>query len=235
MNYFLYITHITGFLPLLVFLFNLKENRNKPIRVIIYYIVYSLINEGILAFLRSEVYKGGKEIEAIIVASFTILEYFFFALFLYLSLNNNRNKKALQLGSIIFGISAILNLYSNLHSSSKIEVFDTLTVSISAISLIVFCLVFLFEKIQKPEIGFIYAKKSFWIVIGIMIYFSGTFFLFLQYSELSEKEQENFWIINWFCIIIKNIFFAIAFYLQEENLNSIPDNESDLFSLNDLD
>lgn len=177
---------------------------------------------------------GGKELEAITVASYTIFEYFFFAFFLYFSLKNINNKKALQIGSLVFTLSAILNLYSNLTSSVNIQVFDTLTVSVSAITLIIFCLIFLFEKIQKPDIGFIYAKKSFWIVVGIMIYFSGTFFLFLQYSELSEKEQENFWIINWFCIILKNIFFAIAFYLPEETNNPMANDNVGLLFPKDL-
>lgn len=235
MNYFLYITYLTAVLPLLVFLLKIKNNRNKPIRVIVFYIVYSLLNEAFLVFLRQNTNSENKKIEAVSIASFTIIEYLFFAYFLYSSLHNTKNKKALMIGSAVFLIAAVLNIYITFTSSSaRIQTFDTLTVSVSAITLIIFCLIFLFEKIQKPDIGFIYAKKSFWVVVGIMIYFSGTFFLFLQYSELSEQEQENFWIINWFCIILKNIFFAIAFYLPEESEKSTEDNAG-LYFLQDPD
>ena len=219
LDFFLYITYITALIPLLVFLFNLNKNKNISTRVIFYYVVYSLVNEVLMYFLRSRHFKYDIELEAILMWSFTFFEFLFFSIFLYYSLSKKTNRRLLQIASLFFVLSAVLNLVFNFSQSSNVRVFDTLPISISAITLIIFCIIYLFEKIQSPEIGFVYATPNFWIVVGIMIYFAGTFFLFLQYSELSVQEQDNFWIINWICIILKNIFFSIAFYLSDKREN----------------
>lgn len=175
-------------------------------------------------FLRSRHFKYDTELEAILMWSFTFFEFLFFSIFLYYSLSKKTNRRLLLIASILFVLSAVLNLVFNFSQSSHVNVFDTLPISISAITLIIFCIIYLFEKIQSPEIGFVYATPNFWVVVGIMIYFAGTFFLFLQYSELSVQEQDNFWIINWICIILKNIFFSIAFYLTEKSKNPTYEN-----------
>ncbi len=236
MNYFFYLTYATFFIPLLVFLFNFKKNKDISARVIFAYVLYSILNEVVLYLLRDNRTPGSETIEAAFVWSFTVFEFLFLAFFLYITLTKKSNKRALLIGSSIFGVTAFLNLFANIKGAKNIEVFDTIPVTVSALTLIIFCIVYLFEKIQSPEIEFIYAGSNFWIIIGIMIYFSGTFFLFLQYSELTDKEQESFWIINWFCILLKNILFAIAFYLpSDKSQSSISKQDLDISLLRELD
>ena len=86
-----------------------------------------------------------------------------------------------------------------------------MSVSISAIIILFYSILFLFDLIQKPEIEFVYATFEFWIIVGIMIYFSGTFFLFLQIQRLTREELESFWAINLVGNILKTILFGIAF------------------------
>jgi drug/metabolite transporter (DMT)-like permease len=117
--------------------------------------------------------------------------------------------------SIIFLIVAVSNLIQSYQVTSSD--LDSIPIAVSSLILITGSILYFYETIQNPEIGFIYSKPSFWVVVGIMIYFSGTFFLFLQYDNLSMQERDNFWIINIICFILKNIFFSISFILKPEN------------------
>lgn len=162
----------------------------------------------------------------ILYAIFTIIEFLLLSYYLYNCLTNRKFKKSLIFLGIVFSVTALINLFLLLSAHSNSILIDTIPISTSALLLIVFSILYLFEEIQTPKIEFIYANAKFWVVIGIMIYFSGTFFFFLQFSELSKDDQSNLWIINLICIIIKNIFFAISFLLSEQNQteNSIKNN-----------
>lgn len=58
---------------------------------------------------------------------------------------------------------------------------------------------------------FVYQDPSFWFVVGLMVYLSGNLFLFIQANNLEKEVRNNFWKINLFANITKNILFAIAF------------------------
>jgi hypothetical protein len=162
----------------------------------------------------------------ILYALFTIIEFLLLSYYLYNCLKHNKFKRSLIFSGIIFSITALINLFLIVSSNSKSILIDTIPISTSALLLIVFSILYLFEEIQTPKVEFIYANPQFWVIIGIMIYFSGTFFFFLQFSELSKDDQSNFWIINLICIILKNIFFSISFLLpyHKQSENSIKDN-----------
>jgi hypothetical protein len=51
-----------------------------------------------------------------------------------------------------------------------------------------------------------------------MVYFSGTLFLFIQANNLDREIRENFWKINLFSNITKNILFAIAFSTRKSRI-----------------
>ncbi|MCF1714020.1 hypothetical protein L0U88_05160 [Flavihumibacter sp. RY-1] len=128
---------------------------------------------------------------------------------------NKKIKAFLFVSTFIFFIVAFVNIYKNFVQNSLS--LDTIPIAVSSIILIIGSIAYFFEQIQTPEVSFIYSKPSFWVVVGIMIYFSGTFFLFLQYENLSDTDKKTFWIINMFCLILKNIFFSISFILKPEN------------------
>jgi len=75
---------------------------------------------------------------------------------------------------------------------------------------------------NKPQVIFIYQEPPFWFVVGFIIYFSGTLFLFIQASNLDRDSREDFWIINYFLNITKNILFAIAFSTEKNKKLQYP-------------
>lgn len=197
--------------------------------------LYAIINELIMWRLRASGYfdRHGTT-QAILYSLFTIIEFSFLAYYLYSTFVGQRYKKALLSAGILFCVVALINLYLVVTSKTiPDELFDRIPIASSAIILMIFCILSLFEELQLPKIGFIYSTSKFWIIIGIMIYFAGTFFFFLQYDELSVNEQNNFWAINLISMTLKNIFFAISF-LVPGNDTTAKDVDS-LYPFDDFD
>lgn len=161
-----------------------------------------------------------------VYAIFTIIEYCFFSFYLYQLLRNGVFKNILIYSSCFFLLIAFYNLYTIISNRQANNLIDTIPVSTSALILIIFSILYLFEEIQSPKIGFVYENPAFWVTVGIMIYFSGTFFLFLQYSDLSISDKRNFWTINLICVILKNIFITVSFLLK-------PNKKSSSFDIGD--
>jgi len=74
---------------------------------------------------------------------------------------------------------------------------------------------FLFQELNNPHTLFIYQNSNFWFVFGILMYLAGNFFLFLQASNVSAEDRDAYWSINFICNILKNLLFALAFYLPK--------------------
>jgi len=154
---------------------------------------------------------------------FTIIEYILFSLFLYIIINK-RVIRIIILSSLpVFLAISIFSFFANQGSD-----FDSLPTTVESILIISFCIFFLFQELKNPEVPFIYQNPNFWFVFGMLGYLAGNFFLFLQYANISSDVRDGFWTINLLFNILKNVLFAIAFYLpktkKEENEINIPDN-----------
>ena len=147
---------------------------------------------------------------SVILSAFTILEYSFFSIFIYSLVESAGARKAIIVISIAFIASSIF-IFFNYQNTT----FDAITASLEAVVLISFTIYLLYEQNNKPEISLIYLSYTFWITFAFLIYLSGTFFLFVQYSNLPEETQETFWSINLVCNILKNILFSVAFSMRK--------------------
>lgn len=232
-NILFYGTYVTSIIPLLVYILFYKQNRILPIRVIAFYQLYSFLNDILITFLNDQNKPANNRVVSILSSAFTSIEFLFFGLFFLLILIKKSSKRAIYIGGVIFLTISLIDLFLKIFKNQSS--FNTIPISVSAITLIIFSIFYFYEQIQNPDVSFIYSKPYFWIVVGIMLYFSGTFFLFLQFSELSTEEQYNYWIINWICIILKNIFFSIAFYLPKDYKDNFLETKSDLSFYKELD
>jgi len=200
-----------------LFIFLLFYNRNKGIetRVVVFYIIYSFINDNIVIRLYH-----AKETELIYLFNsiFTLFEYLFFSFFLYLVINNGQFKKFILVCSSLFITFSIIFYFKS--SSSG---FDSLPASIEVILIIIYCIFLLYEQLDKPSALYVYLSPIFWFTIAFFVYLAGTFFLFLQAADLPTDLKHNFWRINLVCNILKNIFFAIAFYLPNDSNNQLDE------------
>lgn len=147
-------------------------------------------------------------------ASYTIVEYGFFAFFFYTTFKNKKTKYIPIIGTLLFyGIVAI-TFYEK-----GTEAFDSLSASMEAILMIIYSIIFLYGQITSPEIIYVYNTKKFWIVIAIFLYFSSTLFLFLFAADFANPQNSSYWIINNLFEILKNSLFCISFAMKKSDAN----------------
>lgn len=228
MDFIFDVTYLSYVVAVVLFCIFHRNNNIRGSYIILSYTIYSFIND---IFTEKEVLKAllPSLPNTVPLAIFTIIEFLLLSYYLRVHIDRRVFKNTLVAGSLLFFIVAFFNLYRNTVATTA--AFDTIPLAVSSIIILLGCIFYMFETIQKPEVIFVYSKKSFWVVVGIMIYFSGTFFLFLQFDNMSPKEQENFWIINLICFVLKNIFFSISFILKPENQQNF---NTDHYAINDL-
>jgi hypothetical protein len=162
-----------------------------------------------------------------VLSAFTLIEYTVFSYVLYSIIDNRVFRIIIWASSGIFFLFSIFYFFT-----VKNNTFDSLPASIESILIVTFSIFYLFDQMNKPQVIFIYQEPNFWFVVGFIIYFSGTLFLFIQASNLTKEVRDNFWKINYFCNIIKNILFAIAFSTKKsKNLQQAFENpfENEIF------
>jgi hypothetical protein len=199
-----FLTLYSYLIPVFVFLFRFRQNRDSNTGIIFFYIIYSFLNDICVKYLPiSEISKY------YMLGVFTVAEYILFAYFLYSSISGKLSKRFILITSICYVVFALVFSFSIVDRK-----FDSLPASVEALVIITFCVIYFFEQIKSPTSLFLYTEKSFWIVCGLMIYSAGTFFLFLQSSGLSDAELAKYWVISQIGNIIKNLLFAVAFYIK---------------------
>lgn len=186
-------------LPIVFYLIFLKRNRGEGLWVIFLYCVLSLLTEILGGMFKLE----------IIFASFNIVQFTLISLFFYFSLKDKKLKYIPVAGAIIFYVFAIRNF-----TNTK---FDSFSVSLASIFFIPYCILSLYEQIRDPNVMFVYNNKKFWVIIAFLLYFSATLFLDLNYGTLSPEQRSNYWVINNFFEILKNILFCIAFIRKKRS------------------
>jgi len=197
-------------------------NRNKWIQVgvILLYIVVSFTTDQLLvSFIANK-----REYAIYLSLSlFTIVEYILFSLFLFLIIKKKIIRTIIILCLPVFIAISIYSFFTYREIG-----FDSLSTTVESIFIIAFCIFFLFQELNNPEIPFIYQNPNFWFVFGIIVYLAGNFFLFLQYANISSDVRNGFWMINLLFNTLKNLLFAIAIWLpktkKDENEINIPDN-----------
>jgi hypothetical protein len=204
---------LSEILPIAFYLLFLRRNRGEGLGVIFFYCCCSLLTE---TFFFDRLHLNIPDY--IHDSSFTILEFTIISWFAYSSLQGKKLKYIPVVGALIFYPIAIINFTKNQ------ETFDSIPASIEAIIIILYCILLLYEKINNPEVLFVYNSKKFWVIIGFFLYFSSTLFLFLYARTFTKEEHDKYWTINNFFEILKNILFSISFIMKKNNKESYTEN-----------
>src|SRR6185437_3246021 len=146
---------------------------------------YCMFNEGMGYYLQSI----KSETFIILLHTFTFVEYTFFCLYIYFILPQSILKKILPFLWIGFIVFALIDL---IYVNTGIE-FDSFAIGIESIIIILLCIYYLFTQIKGTNSLLIYSTFNFWVVITFLIYFAGTFFLYilaqgLRYDISFRKE-----------------------------------------------
>jgi hypothetical protein len=155
-----------------------------------------------------------------LLSVFTLVEYSIFSYVLYSVIINRVFRAVILISSAVFFVFCIYYFLT-----VKNNTFDSLPASIESILIVAYSIFYLFDQMNKPQVIFIYQEPHFWFVVAFIIYFSGTLFLFIQASNLTQQVRDNFWKISLFSLVIKNILFAIAFSTKKsKNLEQTFEN-----------
>lgn len=178
--------------------------------VIFFYCVYSFCNDSIILYRSSHSLRF-----SIFLYVFTVLEYLFFSSILYSFLHNRLLRAFIITCSVAFVCFCI---YSIIFGNFK--KFDSYQASIESILIIAYCVFFFLEEINTPRIPIIYSSYKFWFIIGALMYLAATFFLFIYASDLPDKTREQYWVLNIFGNVLKNVLFSIAFAFYKPEKSS---------------
>lgn len=104
-------------------------------------------------------------------------------------------------------------LNSILHET--IFTFNSKSRSAEALLMLVLCVYALYQFYTKEDDIFIEKSPQFWVVIAIMVYFSGALFSFLLSSDMLSRSPERFyssWILHNVSNLVKNLLFAVGLW-----------------------
>ena len=157
-----------------------------------------------------------------VVRVYVIFEYCILSIFFY-NLYTNRIAKRIIIYSIIpFVIYSSYNLIIIERTG-----FNNNSLVLEFLAFIIFIIYFFYEKMKTVVLYPLYQSITFWICVGLFLYFTGNFFFILFIKSTTDKElRVQMKIIYSFVTITKNIFLSMAFFATE-----ISDNTSEEFSI----
>ena len=196
---------IMGLLPLTLFFFS--KRKETGFFVFFLYLLYSGLSDFLITPLFFKIFHS----VYFSLRLFTIVEYLLITIFLYKNINSVIFKKVIIFLSVLFFSYAIFDFFQ-----FNPNHFDSIPSGIENILIIVYSIFILFEKIREPDSLFLYNTPIFWIVVGLILYFSGTFFLYI-YSQTNLKDPDyvkTYQFVNSAFGILKHLLFSVAFLVK---------------------
>jgi hypothetical protein len=210
---------LAQFSPLVLFFVFIKRiSKIIELRVIFFYVLVSFLSIFLVGAFQSNAF--------LIISISALVDYSFFSAFYYFGIRNKKFKKLILL---IFVVSLAFDIFLFYQPKSN---FDFWAPLITTIFIVIYSVFFFYEQLNSPETLFIYQSYKFWVVVGCIIYLSGTLFLFLYTSDIKDKEKSSLWSINIVFETVKNILFSIAFIVArnaKENMIELEEYDTNMF------
>lgn len=83
----------------------------------------------------------------------------------------------------------------------------------------------MYEFIIQNESHFIYEDYRFWIVLGFIIYLSGSFFIYIYTDQLPYEKLIEYWPLTNLFSAVKNLLFSIGILIFARSQNEKPSNK----------
>ncbi|HEV2830971.1 MAG TPA: hypothetical protein VGW31_03230, partial [Hanamia sp.] len=128
-------------------------------------------------------------------------------------------------------ISFLIFAFIDYFYVNKMQTFDSFASGIESIIIILLCTYYLFSQVKNSNNLLVYSTFNFWVAITFLIYFSGTFFLYIMtYSLRSDIAfQKQYFVINASFNILKNILLCVAMCMKtNDSLKPAPSSLPDL-------
>ena len=226
-NLFVLLAIFSDLLPILLFAIFFKSIKSKRIIwVLIAFTVFDFITNLSLYYLIPPNYHN------FIYPAFTLFECLFFAGFFYYTISKAATRKLILYITQVFSICLLGYYFYLFFIVRNIPVLDSIPIGIESILIFIFSFLYFYEQLNNTSNFFIYSQASFWGVLGILIYLSGSFFIYIFANQLSIQELNKYWVITNISSIVKNIFFTIAIYIQANESLKKPPGKYNLYPSN---
>jgi len=202
------IAPFTIFIPLILSIFRIGlGGSNKVQRWLIVVILIYAITEFLFFFTGKYLHQNNLYLTHVFpVIEFALLVCFF---------RETLSKKAITILIISFTILSILNVlfFENLNE------FNTLARAVEALLLIIISLMYFYSLLRDLSEKYLEQSPLFWVATSILIYFSGSFFIFIygNYIMPSAKLSLTFWAIHALFSILKYILFTVALWINPKS------------------
>jgi len=91
------------------------------------------------------------------------------------------------------------------------DVYDPTPSVISSLIILVYCIIFLYERVKDISVPYFYFTATFWVVVALIVYCAGTFFALMYAKSFIEGKDENEYdIIHDSLYLFKNLILIIA-------------------------
>jgi hypothetical protein len=120
-------------------------------------------------------------------------------------------KRVLLITSIFFYI--FFTIYT---LTVKVKELDSVSIGIETIIILIFSFYSFYEMLNDPKIMFINNDYRFWIILGMVIYLAGTFFIYIYADTVTIKELAKFLFLTYVFYIIKDIFFVVGIIVHSK-------------------
>ena len=178
---------------------------------IVLYLSLGVLTDLILTPLFEILFKSS----FIGIRIFTLIEFFLLNTFLFQITINNRKKVFYSFSILLFLCAFIFENFIQFQNN-----FDSIVIAISALTILIHAVLYLYNKVKTEQILDI-KDADFLITVSLVLYFSGTFFIYLlsKNNYFENYFQNYFVIINSVFIIIRNSLIIYAF------MNTLRDNQ----------
>ncbi len=144
------------------------------------------------------------------VRTYVLFEYSLIVYFLFLIIKKTKFKRIIVFSLIPFVIFAIVDFYSSPHFVSPNFLL------LEFLFGIVFLIYFFYEKMQIIALFPIYQRITFWICVGLFIYFSGNFFSLIFAKTSTDPAFKNqIRLVFSIVTITKNILLSLSLFGNE--------------------
>jgi hypothetical protein len=191
---------LSCFIPILVCLFYLKSTRNSFPELLYYSI--AVFSFGIVNFVYAANSRNNHKIQL----AFCLVESLILVIFYTRMVVNLNFKKLSYLLLIVIFTAIFYNVLNDVYVNNY-------SVSIQALAFIIISLFSFYYILSKPSLSNLLDSVFFWVNTGVIIYFSGAFFVFLFIRLLlidNEKTLGDFFIIYNMLLVVFRLLISLA-------------------------
>jgi len=185
-----------------------SSKRDKTLLPLILYLIISILSD----YVFNPIIKHYSNNYSIGLRLFTIIEFSFISFF-YSRVFGLKSKKIITPAIILFAGFSLIDFYY-----SRNSLFDSVPTGISALIFVIYSIVFFYHQLKYNTTKLIYHLFEFWAIVGVFIYFSGNFFLFIfSQKNFSDPMFKNlFYTFLTTFSIMRNLFWLTAIVVSKK-------------------